>query len=128
MIRHSISNRLSSDATRFLVAGLINTGLTLLVYQALLFVMTPALAYAGSWVAGLAYVALVYPDRVFKGGRRTTRDRLLVAASYCGVFLAGLGLLFLLEKTRVPPRLGIVAVILVTTILNFLSSRVILRR
>lgn len=120
--------RLRRDGARFLVAGLVNTGLTLLVYQLLLFALPPALAYAGAWGAGLVFVALIYPDRVFEGGRRDARSRLAVAASYVGVFLSGLVVLALLERAGLSPRLAILLVIVWTTLLNFMLSRMILRR
>lgn len=119
---------LSRDATRFLLAGLVNTGLTVLVYQLLLFALSPALAYAGAWCIGLVFVALVYPDRVFEGGRRDARSRMAVAASYAGVFLSGLVVLALLERAGLSPRLAILGVIVWTTLLNFALSRMILRR
>lgn len=120
--------RLSRDAVRFIIAGVLNTALTLLVYQALLFFMRPSLAYAGAWLAGLVYVAIVYPDKVFEGGRRSLTDRLTVAISYIGVFLLGLLLLSLAQSAGVPASLAIFLVIAATTVINFVASRFILRR
>lgn len=124
----SRKSTLLSDAARFIVAGVVNTALTLVVYQALLLVMTPSLAYAGSWVAGLIYVAVVYPDKVFKNGRRGLNDRLALAGSYIAMFLLGLLLLQLLQAAGITPSLAIFAVVGTTTVMNFLLSRTILRR
>lgn len=124
----SRKSALSSDAARFIVAGVVNTALTLVVYQALLLVMTPSLAYAGSWIAGLIYVAIVYPDKVFKNGRRDLSDRFALAGSYVAMFLLGLLLLKLLQAAGIAPSLAIFLVVGTTTVMNFLLSRTILRR
>ncbi|MBE7186242.1 MAG: hypothetical protein INR68_17750, partial [Methylobacterium mesophilicum] len=48
-----------------MVAGGTNTFLTFAVYQLLLFVLDSRLAYASAWLAGLVFVAIVYPSKVF---------------------------------------------------------------
>lgn len=126
--REALKRGLLGDASRFLFAGVVNTGLTLLAYQMLLFVMPPPFAYAGSWLAGLCFVALVYPDKVFKQGRHGIGDRALLGTSYCGVFLLGMLLLQLLRAIELAPRLAIFIVLSCTIPLNFALSRGILRR
>lgn len=117
---------LLGDGVRFLAAGGLNTLLTLGVYQLLLFVAPDWLAYAASWVAGLAFVTSVYPDRVFVGGRRDRAARLQLAATYATLFVLGLGTLRALGWLGVPPRLSILLVIGVTTLGNFVLGRAIL--
>lgn len=119
---------LRGDAIRFVIAGVANTGLTLVVYQLLLFALSPSLAYVSAWLAGLIFVAVVYPNKVFKGGRQGTSDRLLLAACYCAVFLSGLLLLQALQALEFNPRLAIFVVIIATTLINFFLSRGVLRR
>lgn len=116
------------DATRFGIAGIVNTALSLGVYQLALFVVSPSQAYALAWLAGIAFLIVVYPSRVFVGGRSGWRDRVLLASSYVVVFL--LGLVFLRGFIAVlgAERLAIVATIGFTTVLNFLASRLVLRR
>lgn len=58
-----------ADAVRFLVAGSLNTALTSLVYFAGLAVLPSGLSYAIAWLAGLLFVMVLYPERVFPGGR-----------------------------------------------------------
>ena len=120
--------RMTADVVRFLVAGSVNTLLSLLVYQALLFVLSPAWSYAVAWAAGITFPAVVYPDLVFPGGRRAMTDRLLLATSYAGIFLAGLILLQLFIALAAGPRVAIFATLAFTTTLSFLMSRLILRR
>lgn len=121
-------HRLTGDASRFVLAGLFNTALTFLIYQMLLFPLSAPLAYAGSWITGLGFVAFFYPANVFKGSRRGIGDRLLLAGSYCGVLVAGLLLLNLLQELGVIARIAIIPVTVATTIVNFTLSQVILCR
>jgi len=119
---------LAADGMRFLVAGGLNTLLTLVVYQALLLVMPYPAAYAAAWIAGLLFVMIVYPSRVFPEGRKRLADRLALGASYVAVFLLGLLLLHLLALIGIDPRLSIFLVMGFTTAAGFIASRVLLRR
>lgn len=117
-----------ADAARFVAAGIVNTAMTLVVYEIALFLMPPTAAYALSWCAGLAFLLILYPSRVFPGGSRRAIDLIILAASYIAVFLAGLAILAALTKATAAPRLAIVAALTVTTVLNFALARTILRR
>jgi len=118
---------LAGDGLRFLAAGGLNTLLTLAIYQLLLFAAPDWAAYALSWVAGLAFVVIVYPDRVFAGGRRDAGARARLGATYAALFLLGLAALRGLGAAGVPPRLSILAVLVLTTGANFVMGRLILR-
>lgn len=122
------SASLAGDGMRFLVAGGLNTLLTLVVYQALLLVMPYPAAYAVAWVTGLLFVMIVYPSRVFPEGRSRLADRLALGASYIVVFLCGLAVLEALTRAGIPPRLGIFLVMIVSTAVNFVAGRLLLRR
>jgi putative flippase GtrA len=119
---------LPADAIRFLVAGAINTALTIAIYQLALSFLPFALAYVVAWLAGIAFLVIVYPDWVFPSGRRAPRDRLLLAASYVLVFFMGLGVLEIATRLIGGPRLAIVVAMAATTVANFVLSRTILRR
>ncbi|SHK02536.1 GtrA-like protein [Aureimonas altamirensis DSM 21988] len=119
---------LKSDAVRFIVAGALNAALTLLVYQALLYAMSHQLAYAFAWLTGIAFIMIFYPARVFPEGRTAPVDRLLLGATYLGVFLFGLALLQGLDHAGIAPRIGILIVMVATTAVNFLAARFLLRR
>jgi putative flippase GtrA len=118
---------LRKDGLRFLAAGLANTGLTFLLYQLLLFVVSAQLAYVVTWCAGLLFVVAVYPSKVFAGGRTDWRARINLGISYIGVFLVGLLTLKLLGYWSVAPRLAIVFVMGVTTVANFIVGRYLVR-
>lgn len=126
-MRLPASRLLAGDGLRFLAAGGFNTLLTLAIYQLLLFAMPDWAAYALSWVAGLTFVVIVYPDRVFAGGRRDAGARIRLGLTYAALFLLGLAALRALGVAGVPPRLSILAVLVLTTVANFALGRLILR-
>lgn len=123
-----MSKRLAGDAGRFLVAGGINTTLTSLIYFIGLGLMPSSLSYALAWVAGLAFAIAFYPHQVFPGGRTSTLDRLLVGGSIIAVFLLGLVLLHFSRELLANEVAAFLVTLASTTVLNFLSSRWILRR
>ncbi|WP_181177414.1 GtrA family protein [Mesorhizobium sp. B4-1-1] len=122
------TDRIGSDAIRFLVAGGLNTALTSAVYFAGLMVLPSGISYTIAWLVGLAFVMIFYPDRVFPGGRTGLVDRLVVGGSVGAVFVAGLATLHLLERALQSQAAAFFATLAITTMLNFLVSRRILRR
>lgn len=121
-------DRLAGDAVRFLIAGGLNTALTSLVYFIGLTVVPSGVSYTMAWLAGLAFVMVYYPDRVFPGGRTGIADRLAMGASVIAVFLIGLASLHLLERALTSAAAAFFITLALTTILNFAISRWILRR
>ena len=65
--------RESRQILRFVVAGAINTGLSVLVYQAALFVMPHAPSYVLAYLAGIAIAYVLYSRQVFDAPLGTTR-------------------------------------------------------
>ncbi|PBB82378.1 hypothetical protein CK218_05890 [Mesorhizobium sp. WSM3879] len=122
------TDQVGSDAIRFLVAGGLNTALTSLIYFVGLTVLPSAISYMIAWLLGLAFVMVFYPDRVFPGGRAGFADRLAVGSSAVAVFVAGLATLHFLERVLQSRTAAFFATLAVTTMLNFLVSRWILRR
>ncbi|WP_189354534.1 GtrA family protein, partial [Mesorhizobium sp. M2A.F.Ca.ET.039.01.1.1] len=116
-------DRIGSDAIRFLVAGGLNTALTSAVYFAGLTVLPSAISYTIAWLAGLVFVMVFYPDRVFPGGRAGFADRLAVGGSVAVVFAAGLAILHFLERVLQSHAAAFFATLAATTMLNFLVSR-----
>ncbi|MGE8687171.1 hypothetical protein EUC41_20180 [Achromobacter denitrificans] len=116
------------DAIRFLVAGGLNTLLTLLVYQVALIWWSERVSYALGWVVGLAYVAIVYPSRVFVGGRKDIVSRVLVVFCYAVTYYVGVLILTKAIDMDIHRRLAIFISLAVTTSLGFILSRFVLRR
>ncbi|TPL42287.1 hypothetical protein [Mesorhizobium sp. B2-4-6] len=121
------TDRIGSDAIRFLVAGGLNTALTSAVYFAGLTILSSGISYTIAWLVGLAFVMVFYPDRVFPGGRTGFADRLAVGGSVAAVFVAGLVTLHFLERALQSRAAAFFATLAITTALNFTISRSILR-
>ncbi|TIT38190.1 MAG: hypothetical protein E5W64_10790 [Mesorhizobium sp.] len=121
-------DRMRADAVRFLVAGGLNTALTSLFYFAGLAVLPSGLSYAIAWLAGLLFVMVLYPKRVFPGGRTALADRLAMGGLVVVVFLIGLASLHFLRDILENALAAYLATLAITTSLNFLASRWILRR
>lgn len=119
---------IAADAVRFLAAGAANTIMTLVIYQSLLLVVPPSFAYAVAWLAGILFVMVVYPSRVFADGRTGAADRFLIGCCYVVIFLLGLLLLQLLNSASLHPSASIFLVIGFTTAIGFLGGRFFLRR
>ena len=115
------------DALRFIVAGLLNTAITLCVYEVALLFFEYRVAYSISWMVGIGIAVIFYPSKVFVGGRDSLISKLLVMIVYLAVFFAGLILIQKLQSLGVSKHLCIFLVIIFTTIVNFLLMRLILR-
>jgi putative flippase GtrA len=122
------ADRIGGDALRFLVAGGLNTALTSLVYFVGLSVLPSTWSYALAWLAGLVFVMVFYPDRVFPGGRTGITDRLAIGVSIAVVFVLGLATLKTLESVLQNAAAAFFVTLAITTVLNFVISRWILRR
>ena len=112
---------------RFIAAGAVNTGLSVLAYQAALFVMPHVPAYVLSYVAGIAIAYLLYSRRVFDVP--LTASRFAAFTLFYSTSLAvGAALnAVLIEQLGVAERLAIFATIAVMLPVNYLGSRHCLR-
>jgi putative flippase GtrA len=120
--------RWKGDAIRFLGAGVLNTALTLGIYQILLFFCSPTAAYALAWICGLLFVAIFYPRKVFGVAERSVFVSLVVVAIYVVGFFLGLSVVNVISYDFSAPRLGIFVSIACTTVFNFIVMRYVLAR
>ena len=118
---------LSADAGRFVAAGIVNTILTLLLYQVLVFRCSAQTSYLLAWLIGFLLVISFYPKRVFVDGRKGFLSRLVFGATYGAILLLGMVLLSILEYLGLGARLPIFIVVPVTTLANFSLGRLIFR-
>lgn len=118
---------IAGDALRYLVAGGINTLVTLALYEVLVGVIGSTLAYTCVWVLGIAFVSYVYPKFVFKTviGPLT---RGTVAINAVMTFLIGLAANYTVAEVLQYPRLSIFVSLGVTTVYGFISNRALVRR
>ena len=85
-----------AEIGRYLFAGSANTLSTMAVYQLLVTIFTPAVAYSLAWLVGLLIVAVAYPKFVFRVTGGWARGG-AIAITYATVFVVGLLLIKLLE-------------------------------
>ncbi|BDQ38462.1 hypothetical protein SYK_28220 [Pseudodesulfovibrio nedwellii] len=116
------------DGIRFLLAGGLNTILTLAIYQLFLFFISAQPAYALSWCIGFIFLLCVYPAKVFPGATTNKKQYFLVALVYMSVFFLGLFLIKLTVQTGINSHIAIFLVMSVTTVTNFLLMRSVLRK
>lgn len=117
---------LLGDGLRFLIAGGLNTALTMAIYQLLLFFVSPGAAWTLAWLCGLLFISVAYPKKVFAGGRLSAGRMILNGAYYGCSYALSLALLHIF--TQIPgvgPRLSAFLVLGVTVPLNFVVSRII---
>lgn len=122
------ASQLGRDAARFGVAGGLNTAVTTLVYFSMLTAFSPAVSYGVSWVIGLLFVMVTYPDRVFKSARNGLFDRMALGGIFLFVFFVGLLLLQTLVHLTGRGDISFVLTLGSTTVLSFFLSRALLRR
>ncbi len=112
---------------RFIVAGAVNTGLSVLIYQAALFVLPHTPAYVISYVAGIGIAYLLYSRHVFVAEFNARRFGAFVLF-YSVSLAAGAGLnAVLIETLGVAERLAIFITIAVMLPVNYFGSRWCLR-
>ncbi len=125
--RAAVPRQEPARIARFLVAGAVNTGLSVLVYQAALFVMPHLPAYVLGYIAGIVIAYVLYSRHVF--GARLTTARFAAFAVFYSVSLTAGALLnaALIEWLGVMARLAIFVTIAVMLPVNYLGSRWCLR-
>ena len=122
-----MASLLISELGRFVIAGGLNTLVTVGIYQLILTLLGPMEAYITSWLAGLIIVSLAYPKLVFRL-QTTLLKRMALASQYIGVFLLGIFLLDLLVNGGVHPRIAVLIVAIVNAVVSYTASRLILTR
>ena len=117
---------LGREASRFVGVGALNTLLTFLLYQALLFAVPYQVAYTLSFAAGIVFSAVVNA-RVTFGTTLTARTGLRFAAFYLFNYGLGLALLtVLVEFGGISPVIAPVLAIVLLLPVSFFGSRIAL--
>jgi putative flippase GtrA len=116
-----------AEIGRFLLAGSANTLSTMAVYQLLVTISSPAVAYSLAWLIGLLIVAVAYPKLVFRVTCGWARGGAIVI-TYAVVFVVGLLLIKLLDSVAIHNRLSIFLVLAVTATMSYFGSRLAIAR
>lgn len=108
---------------RFLAAGAANTVLTIVLYQALLFVMNVTMSYVIAYAVGVAFAAYAYARHVFD---TTVTQRsfgrfavFYVASGFVGTLVNG----GLVDPVGVPARIAVFVTVAIMLPLNYFGSR-----
>ena len=121
-------HRLSRQFGGFLAVGGVNTVLSLLLYEGLILFIPYWLAYALSFVAGIAF--LLFANSRFVFGRRVS----IASAAYYVVYylvtsVAGFAIIMVqIEALHVPPGVAPLCALAVIAPINFIGSRFVLGR
>lgn len=121
------ARRESARVLRFLVAGAVNTGLSLLVYQAALFIVPHTPAYVLSYIAGILAAYVLYSRHVFDAPLNTARLPAFVLFYLASLAAGALLNAALIEQAGIAARLAIFITIAVMLPVNYLGSRWCLR-
>ena len=117
----------SGRIMRFLVAGAVNTGLSLMAYQAALFVMPHTPAYVLSCIIGILVAYFLYSRHVFDAPLNATRLPVFVLFYTASLVAGALLNAALIESVGIMERLAIFITIAVILPVNYLGSRWCLR-
>lgn len=113
---------------RFLLASLVNNAVTILLYQGLLFVVSPSLSFIIAWAVGIVMVVTLYPQHVFRVEKPALRDKATISVIYGLSFIVGLIIIRLMDADPLMARLSIFVVLLSNFFLNFGINNLLLGR
>jgi putative flippase GtrA len=123
---HRIRNVCGKKGIRFLLAGILNTGATLLLYWLLMLVLAYHVAYAISYVAGVLISYVLNSRYVFGVGFKAATFALYPLVYVAG-YLAGAAVLELaVDGLGIPAPVGPLLAICVTLPLTYALTRLIL--
>lgn len=118
---------LNFEAMRFLLVGVINTGLGYALYLLALQVLPYRLAYTAAFVVGIVLSYALNTYIVFRmpwSWRRLMAFPLVYAIQYVVGLVA---LSFLVERLAVPPVFAPLLVVIVTLPITFIASRIVIK-
>lgn len=126
-MKHSFYNiaRLRTNISRFLVAGTLNTGITIIIYQSLIFIISPSMSYCISWCVGVILVSVIYPYFVFRANKTSSSNlSIKFALIYIICFFVGLAFNQVLILIFNIPRLAIIFTLCFTASISFLLMQI----
>ena len=111
---------------RFLIAGGVNTGLTLLLFDGLRRLIPYLAAYTIAYTAGIGISYLLNAAFVFRQPK-SMRTAALFPLVYVAQYLLGMLLMWLLvERAGFGPTVAAIAVVVVSVPVTFVLSRIVL--
>lgn len=120
--------KLSIESAKFLIGGLLNTGLTYALYYLLLLALPYQAAYACAYLSGIVFSYWLNSTFVFRTPM-TWRGLFAYPVVYLVQYLLSAVLLgVLVEKVGVPREFAPLVVIVISVPVTFVMTRWILRR
>jgi hypothetical protein len=116
-----------NDGRRFVFAGILNSFLSVGLYQLFMFIMSATTAYTLTWVIGVVLVSMIYPTWVFSGVKQNFKNSLITAGIYLLSFLIGVLVIYLSDIIWPGNRLSVFVAMLLSATLNFFGFRICLR-
>lgn len=113
--------------SRFVVAGAANTGITYVLYLALLQIMPYEAAYSVTYLAGIVLGYLLNAHFVFKE-RPTSKSATMYPLAYVLNYMLGLSLLYtLVELVGAPREMAPLLVLLVSVPIMYLATKFVFK-
>ncbi len=111
------------NVLRFVAAGAVNTLISLIIYQAALFVTGHLAAYGFAYAVGVVLAYWLYARHVF-AAQTSARGFVLFAALYCAAGVIGALInAGLIESLGWHARIAILATVVLMLPVNYLASR-----
>lgn len=117
----------AAPVLRFLVAGALNTLLSIAVYQAALFVTGHVVAYVLAYAAGVLFAYFAYTRHVFNTPSSTGRFMVFTLFYITSGFAGTLVNAGLIEHLTLHARLAIFVTVVIMLPLNYFGSKWCLR-
>jgi putative flippase GtrA len=117
---------IKKEAARFIAVGALNTGITYLLYLALLRIVPYMVAYTVVFLIGIVISYYLNAKMVFRASM-TVHSALTYPAVYLVQYVLGVSLLYLLvSRFRVAKEIASLVVVAVSVPVTFVLSRIIL--
>jgi putative flippase GtrA len=117
---------IKKEAARFVAVGALNTGITYLLYLALLRIVPYMVAYTVVFLIGIVISYCLNAKIVFRA-TMTAQSALTYPAVYLVQYVLGISLLYLLvSRFRVAKEIASLVVVAVSVPVTFVLSRIIL--
>jgi putative flippase GtrA len=126
-VRHGQASLIVAQGLRFVAAGILNSGVTYIIYLLALQVVSYTVAYTISFTSGVVIALVLNGKWVFRT-KLSARSAVQFPVVYGIQYVLGLALLmFFVRKLQVPAPVAPFAVLAFTTPITFIAMRYIFR-
>lgn len=119
------SEKIVGQGLRFLSSGATNTIACLVLYELLLFALSPAVAYFIAWLCGVVFMCVVLPLFVYKNEKLEWKKSLYNLVYYVVYLLVTVKLILFFISLNIYKELAPFVALCVTVPMSFMFSRLI---